>query len=117
MLLRTAPPQESLAAACRALKNTKPEVAGAPRVTQLVCAVISGLAKAVGTGFCAPAAAIIPDLLPFLSTPREVSSCCCCYVVTVGFIVSVAVTSPGAVVVVVVVDGGGGDVLLLLRLA
>ncbi|CAM9572338.1 unnamed protein product, partial [Ectocarpus sp. 13 AM-2016] len=63
--------QESLALVCHALTDTRAEVPGAVRVTQLVCAVVSGLAKAVGSGFCAPAAAIIPALLPFLSTPRE----------------------------------------------
>ncbi|CAM9993495.1 unnamed protein product, partial [Ectocarpus sp. 8 AP-2014] len=65
------PFMESLALVCHALTDTRAEVPGAARVTQLVCAVVSGLAKAVGSGFCAHAAAIIPALLPFLSTPRE----------------------------------------------
>lgn len=57
---------------CRDLKDTRPEVPGAPRLVQLACVVISMLAKAEGAGFCVPAAAIIPELLPFLSRPREV---------------------------------------------
>lgn len=58
----------------RDLKDTKPEIQGASRVTQLAMGVVGGLAKANAAGgrFCVSAAAIIPELLPFLSTSKEV---------------------------------------------
>ncbi|CAM9642397.1 unnamed protein product [Scytosiphon promiscuus] len=65
------PFMESLAELCRVLKGAGAEVTGGVQVTQLVCGVVSALAKTLGAGFCVPAAAIIPDLLPFLSTPLE----------------------------------------------
>lgn len=56
------------------LRDNKPEVQGAPKLAQMAARVIGGLAQAMkGGGFCLSAAAIIPELLPFLSTPREVS--------------------------------------------
>lgn len=57
----------------RDLKDTKPDIPGGSRITQLAAGVVGGLAKATkGEIFCASAAGIIPELLSFLSTPREV---------------------------------------------
>ena len=57
---------------CGALRDKLSEVHGCVRLTQLICGVISALAKAAGLRFSGHAESIMPELLPFLSTPKEV---------------------------------------------
>lgn len=59
----------------RDVNDTRSDASGGPRVVQLAAGVLERLAQAVGAGFCVMAAAIIPDLLPFLSSPSPVGAC------------------------------------------
>jgi len=61
-----------MAAICQTLRDARSENPSAARVKRLSCSVVSALARATGESFSAAAGLIIPELLPFLRTPKQV---------------------------------------------